>query len=208
MSVQIAAVRLPSDPRSLDRDGWSPASAIRAAAISRKHRAIDRVRSRMADYLLQRVCGAPVEYDPVGRSMHPEGAGASASHDGAWVVAATATHAIGVDVVALDRASCIPDAAFDPVELMQIGRVENSEAQFLRARIWAAKEAHLKRLGVGLLRHPSTIICSPSNEHMRILDDVDFSFVAFRTLDASHILAVTVPDEQSGIQFLEYTTPC
>lgn len=207
MSVRIVAARLPADLATLDRGGWSPASAARAAMIARKHRAIDRVRSRMADYLLHHVCGAPAGYDHIGRPIHPTGAGASASHDGVWVVAATARYAIGVDVVAIDRASSIPNSAFDALELTRIGKVVTSEAQLLKARIWAAKEAHLKRLGIGLLRHPGTIVSSPSARHIRILDGNDSSCVALQSLDASHILAVTVLDENTGVQLLEYTAP-
>lgn len=205
MSVHIAAARLPAVLTRLDRDGWSPAPAARAAAITRKRRTIDRVRSKIADYLLHDLCGSAVGYDSSGRPMHPTGAGASASHDGAWVVAASATHQVGVDVVAVDRASSIPNIAFDSEELARISNVECGDAELLKAQIWAAKEAHLKRLGVGLLRHPGTITSIPSTSHIRILDGNDSSCVALQALDARHIIAVTVPDEESIVNLLEHT---
>lgn len=203
MSVLLAAARLPSDPTPLDRDGWSPASAARSAAIARKRHAIDRVRSRLADYLLVLVAGVTVDYDAVGRPKHPMGAGVSASHDGAWVVAATAEGSIGVDVVDLTRASAIPRSVFDSDEQARLDDSNASGVLITQARIWAAKEAHLKRLGVGLARHPSTISSRPLSGHLRILDGENPSLVLIEALDPHHVLAVAVADEGAGTHLVQ-----
>lgn len=72
------------------------------------------------------------------------------------VAAAVADHAVGVDVEAIGAAFDAPVNVLHPAERAAIEAAgESGHECFLR--IWTAKEAYLKALGLGLAREPSEI---------------------------------------------------
>ena len=195
MSVRIAIARLPADLPAFDND-WNPADPERRAAIARKHRQVDRVRSRIADYLLSRVSMGTHGYAPFGRPVSTASAlHLSASHDGEWVVAAGSGEPVGIDVVEVRRAARLPDSALSPGERPRLPGTPAGTELIRLATIWAAKEAHSKRLGVGLGIDPASISTEGvDHRHTVARSAGGETLVRLGMLDPRHILAVTVRD--------------
>ena len=93
---------------------------------------------------------------PPGSSVHLS----SSSRDGVVALAAS-REPVGIDVERVDPSGPVPWNVLHPAEADWLsGQVELDRAERF-ARIWSAKEAYLKALGLGLGREPSSFVALP-----------------------------------------------
>lgn len=188
--VKVAALRITATAIPPEQTWPAPApGAARQSAIKRRRRAIDRFRSVSADMLLRRLLGHDAIYEDSGRPLDPTGKRwVSATHDGTWILAALGPDKVGIDVVDISRAHIVPDSAFTPSEREYLTHSSSTN----RALLWAAKEAHLKRHGVGLARSPDTVNISrtePGRLHAKDATGAR-SLLHICRLDPEHVFAL------------------
>jgi phosphopantetheinyl transferase len=163
----VLLAQIPDFPAHLDVDAdFIPAARLQT--IARKRHLADRVRSRVADLLLHSLSadrgGRGHHYLPSGR---PQCVGApvglSASHDGEWVCAAASPEPVGIDIVALDRVERIrPESFLSREDLSRYRDTPPAARRRFLARAWAAKEAYVKRFGIGLHGPPTVTLIARS----------------------------------------------
>jgi 4'-phosphopantetheinyl transferase len=141
--------------------------------IDRLHRAEDRLRSLLGRLLLRhalRSRGVPddgwlVELGPYGkpRLRGPAMPEFNLSHAGDWVVCAVAPTAVGIDIEqvrAIDLG--IAERFFQPGEYTALLAQPADQQRDYFFRLWTAKEAYVKALGLGLQRDFSSFRVTPS----------------------------------------------
>lgn len=171
-------------------------SPERTALIARKRHPADRMRSQIADALLLNLAIPPRvhHYSERGQPLSPvPGTYLSASHDGQWIVAATATEPIGVDIVDINRVDPKSARQFQTSSEREHSRACVSSAQEKRfaAFCWAAKEAYSKREGVGLAIDPREIRVDALLADRAVVHHSHSSApVQFAQIDRDHVLAV------------------
>ncbi|WP_437770444.1 4'-phosphopantetheinyl transferase family protein [Arthrobacter sp. KNU40] len=204
----VLLAQIPDFPMHLDVDAdFIPAERLQT--IARKRHLADRVRSRVADLLLHSLSsdrgGRSHDYLPSGR---PQCVGApvglSASHDGEWVCAAAAPEPVGIDIVALDRVERMrPDSFLSGKELSMYRDTPSAARRQFLAQAWAAKEAYVKRFGVGLARHPSSLtVCGSGPSNASVSGPEGTVFVRIADPVRSHLIAVTLPHREAAIKFV------
>ncbi|QEL23198.1 4'-phosphopantetheinyl transferase superfamily protein [Bosea sp. F3-2] len=148
-----------------------------------------KLRRGTARHLLARQLGCAEEdvviaHDPAGRPLlaRPEASGLQLSFaTRAGIVAvAMAPRPIGVDVERIEMEGTVPLDVLHPDERGFLDAAANALRPLAFARIWAAKEAYVKALGVGFRRAPESFAVSLLSE------------IAFRVTDPSR------PTEASG----------
>ncbi|MCL2422392.1 MAG: 4'-phosphopantetheinyl transferase superfamily protein [Micrococcales bacterium] len=149
--VEILVTRPPSGwPASDDPLDWCP----RVEALAAR-RPVDRQRSLAADRLLSLLCDrwhvGPHAYEPDGRPTCGPGAHLTASHDGAYVVAAISDEPVGVDVVDCQRNTRWV------VRIMSADEQVPDADEQSRGRAWAVREAALKWAGTGMSIDPRAL---------------------------------------------------
>ncbi len=119
----------------------------------------------------------------------------SLSRSGPWCVVVGTTdpaiRAVGVDLEDVGGVGFagFDDVALTPAERSSLRRIGEPEAQRMRARLWARKEAFLKVTGAGLFREPSDVDASGGSlEGIEWVDDDP----APLTLPPELVLAVAV----------------
>jgi phosphopantetheinyl transferase len=205
--ISVLAASVPVQP---PKDWKAPVVSLeRSRQIARKHHAVDRLRSQIADALLLELLSSgsstPHRYGASGQPLAPDpGVHLSASHDGRWVVAASATQSIGIDVV--DSTRINPDRFHDhlhPDEYDVIRSCTTSSERIRHLAIcWAAKEAYTKREGVGLTIDPRQLRLEYLGNSRGVLwHDVVPAPVEIRQIDRDHLLAV-VSEKHSRLRLL------
>ena len=128
-------------------------------------------------------CGrsGPVDHGRPGYRSRAGGPTArlSLSRSGPWCLLAgttdAAVQAVGVDLEDMGRVGFagFDDVALTPDERTALRRVGEPEAQRMRARLWARKEAFLKATGAGLFREPSDVDASGASREGIEWVDID-----------------------------------
>lgn len=206
MVIRVLVSLLPESLDEYDHGEWSGAAASRIRKVQRKHRCVDRVRSHLADHLLNSLAGTTVGYTRRGQPTdHSANFHLSASHDGEWVAAARSDGSIGIDVVDTRRTHLLPATVFDDSEKDHLAACPEPSIPRMAAAIWSAKEAHAKRLGNGFTSEPHTLVTRPYPAHLEVSDGERHSLVRILTLDTFHTLAVTfdTPDQEIQLDFAQ-----
>ncbi len=183
-------------------------SAERRARVLKFHRPIDGVRSLFAELLLREVIAergmlAPeavaFDADENGKPrLAPDtGFQFNLSHSGDWVVCATGSHVVGIDVERIrDKVPDVLERVLSTQERDQFASLpEPQQRRFFFAR-WAVKEAFSKALGlgVGLPFHKVTLINERSGAIRFVRDGLPVDGAEGRIihLGSDHAAAVCV----------------
>lgn len=175
-------------------------SQLRSERIERQRQPADRARSLSADLLLDNLsragCGRSHRYNPAGAPVSDSATCfLSAAHDGNWVAAATAPEPLGIDVV--DTSRIAPDASaghLHPDERTGAARLSPAELVDFLAVSWGAKEAYLKKLGIGLAVHPAALATRWGGYDLLLVDDrarQHLQPVLVSRIDRRHLLTHT-----------------
>lgn len=209
LGIQVDAVRLVepiTDP--VFTALLKVVSPERRTRVLRYRRPIDAGRSLVAELLLREVI---VERGVAPRSGLVFGAGENGkplleshrdvqfnlSHSGDWVVCATGSAVVGVDVERIrDRVADLIDKVLSGSEREALDRLAESDAPRFFFTRWAVKEAYSKALGVGvgLPFHEVTSEIDPGGDVRLSQGGRPIDAVSCHTLhlDSSHAAAVCV----------------
>jgi phosphopantetheinyl transferase len=134
-----------------------------------------------------------IEHDEAGRPVlaRPAGTGLhiSLATRSGLVAVALARAPVGVDVERIEPSVAPPLASLHPDERAALAALPNAARPLAFARIWAAKEAYVKALGVGFVRAPESFAAA-------LLADGGFSMVDPDR--SSHALGHGLIDENGG----------
>lgn len=148
-------------------DGLSFVPATRQERIHRYVKTEDKARCLVAGLLLRRFCGVTSEtqlaYGSNGKPYLKDGTFYfNLSHSGDYVVLATSTKEIGVDVEKIEPYSdSVAKRCFTPPEYKWLKQERNIEAFY---RLWTAKESVMKGTGLGFSLPPEDFCVLPLDE--------------------------------------------
>lgn len=95
--------------------------------------------------------GRPLIETPAGTGLH-----LSLATRGGIVAVALADRPVGIDVERVDRGAALPLAALHPAEAAMLEALPERDRPLAFARLWSAKEAYVKALGLGFVRAPES----------------------------------------------------
>jgi phosphopantetheinyl transferase len=163
-------MRLISDPE--DWNGELPPVLVAPASGTAERRALLRA---LVAYVLGAapdVVSIAHEEGRAPRLLVPEDAAfhlSSASRDGLAALA-VGRAPVGVDIELVEAATEPPWHVLHPEERAWLMGLPAGERERGFARLWAAKEAYLKALGIGVAREPSSFAVLPEGEAMQVRD--------------------------------------
>ncbi len=169
-----------------------------------------RARARAAVLRSARLSGAglgELAQDPRGAPVCSQGWHWSLSHAGAHVAGVVAQASVGVDIEPLgERRQELMDAVLDEREHELLGRHARTRSlAFVRA--WTAKEAVLKKLGVGLSElSRCRIVAAPSPDRLELSHDGRAHQVHQLTLEGA-VAAVSVDGPLEEVNWQRETGP-
>ncbi len=148
-----------------------PTERARITGLSRWEDQQDSARGWLLMQRLARRHGGGVRRDALGRPGTDGPGDVSLSHGGGWIaVAATGDGRLGIDVEAPRAVSpSLARRCLAPAELAWLGQAAGPDrgARFLR--LWTAKEAYLKAIGLGLTRDPRDVRIDPTGAQPRLI---------------------------------------
>ena len=190
---------------SLERDQAAP-----LARIDRLRQPADRLRSMLGHLLLRyllRAAGvtdAPqIELGPYGKPhlRPPVPLEFNVSHAGQWVVCALAPTAVGIDIERVRAIDLrIAERYFQPGEYAALlaRAPEQRPAYFFR--LWTAKEAYVKALGLGLRRDFASFGVAPLSDPSMPVQPLALTYPAFSEgYQLALCSAVTVPPQPTTV---------
>lgn len=198
--IDILLTRIPTTDVECAAVSGPVISQLRSERIKRQRQPADRARSLSADVLLDNLsragCGRSHRYNLVGAPVSGSATCfLSAAHDGNWVAAAAAPEPLGIDVVDTARIAPDPSAGhLHPDERAGAARLSPGELVDFLATSWGAKEAYLKKLGIGLAVHPATLATRRGGHDLMVVDDRARQFsqpVLVSRIDRRHLLTAT-----------------
>ena len=112
-----------------------------------------------------------IGYDGPGapRVLVPDGVDVSVSGRGALAALAVSSQPVGVDMEVLHKDVEIIRSVLHPQERGQLADMYDAEKQRQFLRIWTAKEAFLKALGLGLTIDPAEVLVDFSDERIEAI---------------------------------------
>jgi 4'-phosphopantetheinyl transferase len=163
----------------LSRRDWlrlvSALPAVERGRIEGLHRWQDRQDSALGWELLHRLArerGATVHRTERGRPRCDPPLDMTLTHSGGWIATAVSqTGRVGIDVEGVrDIAPSLARRCLSHTELDWLGRAAGAATRNHRfCRLWTAKEAYLKAVGVGLAADPREILVDLSGDQPRLL---------------------------------------
>jgi len=122
----------------------------------------------------------------------------SVSHDAWWSAAIVGRTRVGIDVERIERRRGeLVEALISPAERDLLPDAENIDPLTF-ARVWTAKEAVLKSVGIGLGALSRCVLVEPMGTERVLLDYAGEACLVHQRIDASHVLSVhTTGDDWS-----------
>lgn len=125
----------------------------------------------------------------------------SVSHDDRWAVASLARGRIGVDVERIEaRRTALVDAILTPAERRLLPGADTLDALTF-ARVWTAKEAVLKSVGVGLGALSRCVLTAPLGWDSAWLDFDGERCLVRQRIDRTHVLSVHTPGDDWSVRW-------
>jgi len=141
--------------RQIPRGYWMNLLPERYARSQKYLRDEDRLRCLGAGFLMHRVLGIDertLQYGVYGKPYSPGTAEFNVSHGGSWVVLASDSQSIGVDIEPINAANLdVAARVFTPNELIWMQQAPLERFHIL----WTVKESIMKAAGLGLQLDPA-----------------------------------------------------
>lgn len=191
---RIACVALDSDdpPGRMEqvlRQARRRLDPVLVARIDRLRQPADRLRSMLGHLLLRHmlhaagVAGAPqIELGPYGkpRLRMASPLEFNVSHAGQWVVCALAPTAVGIDIERVREIDLrIAERFFQPAEYAALMAHAPGQRAACFFRLWTAKEAYVKALGLGLRRDFASFGVAPLDDPSMPVQHLALTYPAF-----------------------------
>ncbi len=154
-----------------DFDGLKHLCTDRKAQFERYKKPKDKLRCLVGGLLLSYALGhknSPLQ-NAYGKPYFEQGPHFNISHSGDYVVLATSTHSIGIDVEIIKSFNIgVAKKCFTPNELAWLEKQNTKQAFF---KIWTAKESIMKATGLGFSLNPSSFDVLPISDGPRIINE-------------------------------------
>ena len=192
----VACLLVPLPPAVLER-AVDRLPAARARHVRSLHDPRDASRSVLGGLLLDRLVGRSraVDQGPLGRGRPVcalPGRHVSSSHAGAWVVACGSSSPVGVDVESVSaRTAATVARVVRPGERARLRSGTALRSEVMAVRAWTAREAALKRCGLGLRAplHEMEVVDRGGPGAVVLRPGPRSDLVRFAPLDDHHVLA-------------------
>lgn len=171
--MALPGADLPAFEQAL-RGRLAPAQTAHLARIDRLRQPADRLRSLLGHLLLRHMLGAAgvtampqIELGPYGKPQlrMPDAWEFNVSHAGRWVVCALAPTAVGIDIEPVRAIDLrIAERFFQPGEYAALMAHAPDRRPDFFFRLWTAKEAYVKALGLGLRRDFASFGVAPLDD--------------------------------------------
>jgi phosphopantetheinyl transferase len=205
--MQIVACRVPDRAPSWVDAAVGSRPAARAAQLSRRRDPLDRLRAVVGDLLAEHLLGEDGSLTAPGRPGRPTATvprrHLSVAHSPGWVVVAAARAPLGVDVECLTPAAgrCAA-AALSARERAQVAALAPERRLQWCVSAWTAREAVLKRRGVGLAYPPQQLrvaLRDGARHALVVAPDGRLDRVDLVVLDPAAVVAVSGGGPAPGI---------
>ncbi|MFT5050466.1 MAG: 4'-phosphopantetheinyl transferase [Chlamydiales bacterium] len=144
---------------------------------------------------------APWEKDHEHVPLSRDGWHWSISHDAWWSVAIVGRSRVGIDVERIERRRGeMVEALIAPTERRFLTDPDEVDATVF-ARVWTAKEAVLKSVGIGLGALSRCVLVEPLGPEQVMLEYAGERCLVRQRIDASHVLSIHTPGDDWSVRW-------